>query len=104
MLDMAKLSKEKRERIERLLKADLCICCESKQPRARGRCQTCLNLIYLPKRHGGDPVKVLKEEQKALRAGTLLPLYDKTFSALKALVRKIRKGSQSATGPLQEAS
>ncbi len=104
MIEMAKLSKDKRERIERLLSQDLCICCECKKPRARGRCQSCLNLIYLPKRFG-DMVKAAAAEAAAIRAGTLLALHDRTFKALRRLVRTT-KGGRPAIGhdALQDAS
>ncbi len=103
MLEMAKLSKEKRERIERLLSQNKCICCEKKPPRARGRCQTCLDLIYLPKRFG-NMVEAIKLENKAVREGTMLGLYDKVFKHIRKLVRAnggrpVQDALKDANGP-----
>lgn len=86
MIEMAKLSTEKRARIRKLLAEGLCIDCEHGVPSARGNCQACLSTLYAIKKYG-DPIKAAKYENGKIRAGKLLPIYDKTFAAAKAKAR-----------------
>lgn len=86
MIEMAKLSKEKRDRINRLLKQDLCIDCEHGIPSARGNCQACLGKLYSIKKYS-DPIKAAKYESGKLRNGRLLPIYDKSFTLAKRAAR-----------------
>jgi hypothetical protein len=82
MIDMAKLSKEKRERIERLLSQGLCCDCEKGKAHSRWDCQTCLDKLYAIQKYG-DPIEAVKYEQAKIRQGKMAPRYDKTYSHLK---------------------
>ena len=86
MIEMAKLSKEKRDRIVRLTALDLCIDCECKKQAARGNCQACLNVLYSKKKYG-DPMEAAEYENKKTRQGRLLPVYDKRFSEKKKRIK-----------------
>ena len=82
MIEMAKLSKEKRERVGSLLSQGLCCRCEKGKEVARWECSTCLAELYNMQKYG-DPVKAAEFENKLIRQGKLAPRYDKTFSHLK---------------------
>lgn len=84
MIDMAKLSKEKRDRIGKLDAQGLCINCECKPQHSRKNCQSCLQVLYAKKKYG-DPIKAAQYESSLIRQGRLMPIYDKSF-----VKRKVR--------------
>lgn len=77
MIEIAKLPKERRERVIRLCDQNLCLCCERRKQHARGRCSTCLNEFYGPLRFL-SPIDAAKLEAKCIRAGTILTRYDRS--------------------------
>lgn len=82
MIEMAKLSKEKRDRNASLLSRGLCCRCEKGKEVARWECASCLAELYNKQKYG-DPMEAAEFENKLIRKGHLAPAYDKTFSHLK---------------------
>ena len=81
MIEMSKLSKEKRARVETLLAKGICCRCEKGKEHSRWECHSCLAELYNMQKYG-DPMKAAEFENKLIRQGKLAPLYDKTFSHL----------------------
>ena len=81
MIEMAKLSKEKRERNAALLAKGLCCRCEKRKATARWECAVCLGELYNKHKYG-DPVEAAEFENKLIRQGKLASRYDKTFTHL----------------------
>lgn len=101
MIEMAKLSKEKRARVERLLGQGLCCRCETRKEVARWECTVCLNELYNIKKFG-DPIKAAKFEARLIREGKLGPTYDKTFTKIK--VKRIKPAPSVVVDPVKSAS
>lgn len=83
MLEMAKLPRDKRERVIRLCAEGKCLKCEEKPQQARGRCAGCLNEVYGPLRWMKSALDKAKFLHRFIRQGTLLEPYEKTYPKLK---------------------